>query len=141
MADDVVLLDTDVWSLLFTARRDRNPEVIVWRQLLLGRLPVIAAQTEAELRFGAEINNWGPARLAALQSQLVRTPTLPVTSAVIHAFVTVRSGCHRAGHSLSAKQHTGDAWVAATASAYDVPLLSGDGIFVGAPGIRLLTET
>jgi len=32
----------------------------------------------------------------------------------------------------------GDAWVAATAIAYDLPLLAGDGIFRGAPGLRLL---
>lgn len=141
MADDVVLIDTDVWSMVFTLRKDRSPDVLAWRRLLLGRLPVIAAQTEAELRFGAEMRNWGPDRLAALESQLLKTPTLPVTSAVIQAFVTVKAGCQRAGHALGAKLHTGDAWVAATASAYDLPLLSGDGIYVGAPGITLLTET
>lgn len=140
VADDVVLIDTDVWSMLFTLRNDRRPEVTLWRRLLVGRMVAIAAQTEAELRYGAEIANWGHRRVAALESQLLRTPTLPVTPAVISAYATVKSDCRRQGHAMHEKKHTGDAWIAATACAYTLPLLSGDGIYRGVPGLILLDQ-
>jgi len=41
---------------------------------------------------------------------------------------------------LHAKIHTADRWVAACAVAKGLPLLSGDGIYQGAPGVSLLTE-
>jgi hypothetical protein len=46
----------------------------------------------------------------------------------------------RAGHAIGQKLHDGDRWVAATAIRYGVPLVSHDGIFRGAPGLRLITE-
>lgn len=111
-----------------------------WRRLLLGRDVVVAAQTEAELRFGALKAGWQAERVAALEARLAKTPTLPVTADVIRSFAVVRAACVLIGHSLAAKEHTGDAWIAATSIAYELPLLSGDAVFKSVPGLRLLTE-
>ena len=140
MADDVVLLDTDVWSCVVLTPRDRDPRVATWRRLLLGKQVVISAQTEGEIRFGAISRRWGPARTASLDANFKRTATMPVTSETIQAFAALRAECKRLGHALADKQHMGDAWVAATAIAYDLPLLAGDAIYRGAPHVRLLEE-
>ncbi len=138
--NSVVLLDTDAWSHTFFMRRTVSAQGERWRRLLLGRDVVVAAQTEAELRFGALKAGWQAERVAALEARLAKTPTLPVTADVIRSFAVVRAACVLIGHSLAAKEHTGDAWIAATSIAYELPLLSGDGVFKSVPGLRLLTE-
>ena len=68
--DGLVLLDTDVWSHLFSDARRRHPEDARWRELLLGRTIAIATQTRAEVLAGAAIAKWGEPRTLALQAQL-----------------------------------------------------------------------
>ncbi len=138
MVDDLAVVDTDVYSRVILSARDRDPRVARWRRLLLGRQVLIAAQTEGELRFGALARDWGAPRKKALDAQLQRTPTLPVTADVIYAFANVRAGCKKIGQPLADKQHMGDAWIAATALAYGLPLLSGDAIYAGVEGLDLL---
>lgn len=138
MVDDVAVIDTDVYSKVVLTTRDREPRVAQWRRLLLGRHILVAAQTEGELRFGALARGWGAERVDALEAHLRRTPTLPVTRDVVLAFALVRAGCKRAGQPLADKHHMGDAWVASTALAYGLPLLSGDRIFAEVDGLELL---
>lgn len=138
MRDDVVVLDSDVLSLVVLTPRDREPRVPGWRRLLLGRRLVISAQSQSEIRYGALRRAWSAERMAGLESVLDRVPTLPVSDEVIRACARVRALCSGTGHPLAAKHHMGDAWVAATAMAFELPLLSGDDIFVGVPGLRRL---
>lgn len=140
MLDDVVLVDTDVWSCVVRTIRDRDPRVATWRRLLLGNQLVIAAQTEGELRYWGLSRQWGTERLAALEAHLARTPTVPVTTAVVKAFASIRATCKSRGKPLADKQHMGDAWVAATAVAYALPLLSGDAIYDGVEGLLMLSD-
>lgn len=76
--------------------------------------------------------------MAALGHHLSVTGTVyvdqPLTDACARLTATLRSQ----GHALQAKQHTGDRWIAATAIHHGIPLLSGDGIYAGAPGLALL---
>jgi predicted nucleic acid-binding protein len=51
----------------------------------------------------------------------------------------LRSRCQQAGHALGERLHDGDRWIAATAIRLDVPLVSHDQLFNGAPGLRLIT--
>lgn len=140
MRDDVVVLDSDVLSLVVLTPRDRDPRVAGWRRLLLGRRVTISAQTESEIRYGALRRGWSTERLSALDAALAGVPTLPVTADVIRACAALRARCSSSGHALAAKQHMGDAWVAATAVAFDLPLLSGDEIFAGVPDLRRLDD-
>ncbi|MFC6715104.1 PIN domain-containing protein [Branchiibius cervicis] len=140
MVDRLVLVDTDAFSKVVLRRRDSDPRSDGWRKLLTGWKLTIAAQSEAEMRYGALLAQWGEPRMAALAQTFRRVPTLPVTEDVITSFATIRVACHRAGHPLAAKAHMGDAWVAATAHAYDLPLLAGDQIYREVPGLLLLED-
>jgi hypothetical protein len=52
----------------------------------------------------------------------------------------LRAECRQIGHPLHQKQHLGDLWIAATAIRWQLPLVAHDAVFVGCPGIELLTE-
>lgn len=140
MADDAALVDTDVFSLVIVTPKDADPRVALWRRILIGKDIALAAQTAAELLFGARRSNWGSARLDQLRDHIDSRIVIPTTSAVCEAWAQLRSECLAEGHALGGDLHKSDAWVAATAIAYDLPLLSGDGIYRGAPRLRLLSE-
>ncbi|WP_448073837.1 hypothetical protein [Georgenia yuyongxinii] len=67
-----------------------------------------------------------------------QTPTIRADNQVIDAHAALFAECRQAGHALHAKEHTGGRWVAACAIAKSADLLAGDGIYQGAPGVRLL---
>lgn len=135
------LLDTDVWSGLFArSRRSVDPRAETWRGLLAGWGVLIATQTRAEVIAGLSIKDVGTARRERILAQLAGTSTVPVTEDVIVAYAALTAACKRAGHALHAKEHTGDRWIAATAIAVGVPLLSGDAILSGAPGLSILAD-
>lgn len=134
------LLDTDVWSGLFArSRRSEDPRAETWRGLLAGWGVLIATQTRAEVMAGLAVTDVGSARREKVQTQLAGTSTVPVTEAVVVAYADLTAACKHAGHALHAKQHTGDRWIAATAIAVGVPLLSGDAIYRNTPGLSVLT--
>ncbi|WP_163544362.1 PIN domain-containing protein [Occultella kanbiaonis] len=135
-------MDTDVWSVLFARLRGKpDPRTESWRRLLVGRGVVIATQTKAEVLAGLAIKDVGARRRESILSQLASTNQVPVTEDVVVAYADLTADCKRAGHALYAKQHTGDRWVAATAIAIGVPLLAGDGIYAGAPGLEILADS
>ena len=110
----------------------------MWRNLLRGKVIVVAVQTRAELLAGFHMSSWGSERLHNARSKLEASATIPVDDAVIEALVQLTVSARREGHGIQDKEHTGDRWIAATAIATSLPLLSGDGIFLGAPGLALL---
>jgi len=81
----------------------------------------------------------GDRRAALIRQALDELPCARVDFHVIDVFAKLTSECKKTGHALGEKIHTGDRWIAATAIAYDLHLLSGDGIFSGAPDLKLLT--
>jgi predicted nucleic acid-binding protein len=133
-----VLVDTDVWSVLFGNSKSRSPgQMASWKAQLAGSHVVIAAQTRAEVLAGARA--LGERRAGALLAVLDNTETVPVTEPVIQAYADLSYETRDTGHALHQKQHTGDRWIAATAIAYDMELLSGDGVFAATPGLKLLS--
>ncbi|MCL2594282.1 MAG: PIN domain-containing protein [Promicromonosporaceae bacterium] len=136
-----IVLDTDVWSGLFTrSPRKPDPRLGVWRRLIDGASTAIAMQTRAEVLAGLAYTDLGQQRRAAIRIQLDATPTIPVSEDVVIAFADLTAGCRMVGHALHAKTHTADRWIAATAIAVGYPLLAGDHIYSDAPGLRLLTS-
>jgi predicted nucleic acid-binding protein len=143
---DAVVLDTDVFSVLFIkSASGRLPagmaqQVQQWRDQLAGRLVVIATQTRAELLAWPLDRGWGEDRTRVLRTILDATPTIPVTENVIEAFARLSAACRASGHPLAQRAHTGDRWVAATAIAIGAPVLARDGIYRAAPHVELLGE-
>lgn len=129
-----VVVDTDAFSRLFVKRQPLRE----LRDRLIGRVPVVATQTKAELLAWPRLRSWGSPKARRLHQIIDSVPTVPVTDDVVHAYVDLLVGCTAQGHALGQKDHTGDRWIAATAIALDRPLFSLDGIFRNVPGLTLL---
>lgn len=142
MAPNVVI-DTDVYSALYTdperAER-RGLPVTTWLEALAGDRVLISFQTRAEVLAGLQIGNWGDTRREAALAKLDAVPTIPADREVIDSYAQLTALCRREGIGLHDKIHTADRWVVACAVAKGLPLLSGDGIYQGAPGLSLLME-
>lgn len=130
----VVVVDTDVFSHVYVAQK-RSPQRQELSDRLVGRLPVIATQTRAELLTWPRLRGWGGQRSAELTTVVASVRTIPVTDEVLAAYVTLTVDCLRSAHPLHQKVHTADRWIAATAIALGRPLMSLDGIYAGAPGL------
>lgn len=143
MAPKNVVLDTDVYSALYTdperAER-RGLPVTTWLEALAGDRVLISFQTRAEVLAGLRAGTWGDSRRQTALAKLDAAPTIPADHEVIDSYAELTALCRRAGHALHDKVHTADRWVAACAVAKGLPLLSGDGIYRGAPGLSLLME-
>jgi len=137
---DVVVLDTDAWSHLYTTRRREHPEVPLWRHLLTSRLVVIATQTRAEVLTRLMRHVMSPARERSIRAVLTATATAEVDEPVVQAYARLTAGARDHGHGIGGHSHTGDRWIAATAIALDAPLLAVDGIYRNAPGLTLLWQ-
>lgn len=136
--EDVVVLDTDVYSKLYVRYGATAAAKQALKDVLVGRAVAIAVQTRAELLIWPQVRRWAADRADRLREQLDNTPTVPVDERVIDAFVQITVDCRRRGHALGQKEHVADRWVAATAIAIRRPLLAGDGIYFDAPGLELL---
>lgn len=133
------LVDTDAFSLLFVRLGASDPRIARWLELLTGRRILISFQTRSEVLAGAMADGWGARRVIALRQILDRTPTVVVDNAVIDTHAELYAECRRLGHALHGKAHTGDRWVAACAITKSLPLLAGDGIYLGAPLLDLMS--
>ena len=79
----------------------------------------------------------GPRRTAEVERLIARAVVLWPDDDVVWAQARLRASCRAAGHALADKVHTADLWLAATAVTYDLPLLSGERVFVGVPDLTL----
>lgn len=134
----VVVVDTNVFGAFLTRRN--APLVDLYASHLVGRVIVLAAQTVAELRYGALLAKWGPSRRAALERRLARARVAPVDDELASEVARVRVACRRIGHALADDHHANDLWIAATALRYRLPLVAHDGVFRQVPGLDLRTE-
>ncbi len=136
--EDVVVLDTDVYSWLYVRHGATAAPKQALKDVLVGRSVAIAVQTRAELLIWPGVRGWSADRADRLREQLDNTPTVPVDERVIEAFVRMTVDCRRSGHALGQKEHVADRWIAATAIAIRRPLLTSDGIYLATPGLELL---
>lgn len=133
-----VVVDTMVVSWLLDDRP--NPLAERYRRLIGTEPVVLAFQTVMELRFGALRAGWGELRRRRLERRLAEFAVVQPDDALITTCAELRLRCQQAGHALGDKLHDGDRWIAATAIRLDLPLVSDDGIFTDAPGLRVITE-
>ena len=134
---DGVVVDTMVFSRLFA--QHPSPIAEQYRRVI-GRSPVLLAfQTVAELRFGALRADWGELRRRRLERRIAEVTVAQPDDNAITAWAQLRLDCQQTGHALADKIHDGDRWIAAIAKRLDLPLVSDDGIFKGAPGIIVLS--
>lgn len=135
---EAVVIDTDVYSVLFTRRRRDEARRHEWATRLTGSRVVISFQARAEVLAGALAAGWGDRTLRDLRRQLDDVPTVHESLAVTDNYATLTAACKNAGHPLHGKVHTGDRWIAACAITLGLKLFAGDKIYASAPGLSLL---
>ena len=112
---DIVVVDTNVVSFLFKG----DTRASLYGRHLDGRLQMIAAQTRAELERWTLFHNWGNRRRVALREYLRDFVFVSADEDVCLHWAAVKNNAQRIGRPVSCE----DAGIAATALAYDVPLV------------------
>jgi predicted nucleic acid-binding protein len=110
---------------LFIAQEQHRP--------LAGRPPVI---TVGELRLGVLAAEDGSVRAQRLRtlSRAEALDPLPVDGEVAHAWARLRLSLRAAGRRMPLN----DSWIAATAMALDIPVVSQDNDYDDVPGVMVL---
>jgi predicted nucleic acid-binding protein len=129
-----LLVDTDVISFRF--RQDTRSTL--YRPHLEGRVLAVSFVTVAELEQWARTRNWGPARQAELAAHITDFTLLHSNRDLCRWWAAVSVEARRAGRPIQAS----DAWIAATALLYDMPLVTHNPHdFAGVAGLEVITET
>jgi predicted nucleic acid-binding protein len=115
---DVILLDTNVISFLLKG----DSRAQSYAPHLQGRRLVLSFMTVAELFQWAAVRNWGQHRINQLEMRLQSYVILPFDIALCRLWGKVRARCRAAGRPISPQ----DAWIAATALQYHLPLVTHD---------------
>src|SRR5712692_10797518 len=110
------VLDTDVVSFLF--KRDTRAEG--YRKHLTGKLLVISFMTLAELDRWALERNWGEARRRQMEEHLGNFVVHPFDRALCLKWAEASHSARRKGRPIQCA----DAWIAATALSYGIPLIT-----------------
>jgi tRNA(fMet)-specific endonuclease VapC len=131
-----LLVDTGVFSAALSRKRRPEFEPLVAR--LPGNQLNLAAQSVAELRYGALLAGWGGARAQRLERAIETVNVIPVSDALLSAVARFRFACRTVGHPLSNPVHHEDLWIAATAVHIGATLVTADGVFNEAPGLSIL---
>lgn len=110
-----LLVDTDVLSFVAWEK----PEAKAFEPLLVGRLPFVSFVTVGEMYFGAAKANWGEQRISKMETILGRYTVIPGTSDVAKRYGDVRKA-------FDQQVGTNDMWIAATALAHDLPIITNN---------------
>jgi tRNA(fMet)-specific endonuclease VapC len=113
---DVVLLDTNIVSFLLKG----DSRAGAYAPHLQGRILAISFMTVAELFQWAAVHNWGARRTNQLEASLRNYIVLPFDIALCRLWGEVRARCRAVGHPISPQ----DAWIAATALRYHLPIIT-----------------
>lgn len=121
-----VLLDTTVATLLHPKKK-QDALRSQYETHMKGQILAVSFQTVAELWSWAEENNWGSRRRVGLERFIRRFLIIPYDPELAKKWAQVSAHCKRIGRRLEA----GDAWIAATAVRFRIPLLTHDRDHVG----------
>lgn len=126
-----LLLDTNIVSYL--ERKDRR--AAPYRRHIEGRTLAISFATVGELFEGAFLDGWGERRIDRLEDMLKGYLIMPYSPRVSRQWGGVRAA--RRHRPISEN----DAWIAATAIAYDCALVTHNARdFTDVPGLAVITE-
>jgi tRNA(fMet)-specific endonuclease VapC len=133
MPEPGCVVDTDVVSYLF--RNDTRAEQ--FRPHITGRILAVSFMTVAELDRWALQRNWGSARRERMTDFLSRFVIVLVDRALCRTWAAVGDQARRNGRPIQ----VADAWIAATAIALNVPLLTHNrSDYAGVDDIDLLPQ-
>lgn len=128
---EVVLLDTDVFSYLWTGRPEAGP----YRLLVEGRYAALSFTSVGEAHYGAIKRGWGERRRAQLHAALDLELVLPYDRQLAATWAQIRVDSEGRGRAMGVN----DCWIAATAVHYGVPLITNNRAdFDHVPQVQLL---
>ena len=128
-----VVVDTCVVSFIF--KEDSRAEL--YRPHLHGNLLVISFMTLAELYRWPLEANWGEAKHERLEAYLRGYVVYPSNRALCREWAETADEAKRNGRPI----HESDAWIAATALLYDIPLITNNRRhFEGIEDLKLVSE-
>lgn len=129
----MVLLDTNIVSYLFKG----DTRAIAYSSHLLHQELAISMMTVAELFQWTGMRNWGGARIAELEALLQSYTILPDDMETCRQWAEVRVERYKLGHPIAPQ----DAWIAATALRYRLPLITHNpNDFQKISGLSVITE-
>ncbi len=127
-----VLLDTDVFSFFFKS----DSRATAYTPLLQGQHLALSFMTVAELYQWTHVRKWGAKRVSHLERALTAYAILPSDDAMCRLWAQIRSERQSSGRPISHQ----DAWVAATALRYNIPLVTHNvNDFTGITGLDVRT--
>jgi predicted nucleic acid-binding protein len=125
-------------SALISSRR-RPGEGNPFEELIADRRVVVSFATVTELRYGSINGRWGELRRRSLERNLRTFIVVQPDDKLMWLCADFRSECERSGHPLGQKIHESDRWIAVTAIAGELDLVSDDKVFRSVPGLSLLS--
>ena len=129
---NAAVVDTDVVSMLFKG----DTRALAYRSHITGRLLGISFMTLAELERWSLEREWGQRRKQELAQHLTRYVVLPVNRELCGKWAEVSFAAKRKGRPIQ----TADAWIAASALYYEVPLITNNrGDYSAVDGLVLLS--
>lgn len=128
-----LVLDTNIVSYLFK----RTKEAALYLPHIAGKAQLISFQTVAELDYGIHKANWGINRIEQLEAYLTRFTVVPHTRSLSQSWAEAKNLAQLNGRRIEAA----DAWVAAAALEYGVPLVTHNPKdFLGVTSLQVITE-
>lgn len=128
---NIVLVDTDVVSFLF--KGDTRAEL--YREHLRRKRPAVSFMTMAELNLWTLKRNWAEKRKAQLSHFLLSYAVFPYNQDLCQIWAQVTNQSQRKGMPIEC----GDAWIAATAILYNLPLATYNvKDYAGVDGLEIL---
>jgi predicted nucleic acid-binding protein len=134
MADPLVLVDTDVFIWLTRGKA----KAADYAPLVAKKRIVLSFATVAELWLGAETAGYNAASRHRLEADIGGTVVVTPDNDLTHEWARLRAEARRMGHALGQPGQQHDAWIAATARLYKLPLVTDDGHFDGFPGLTII---
>ena len=131
---EYVLVDTDVISYIF--KEDTRGDF--YEHHLENKLGIVSFMTIAELDSWATIHNWGDRKRNELELFLSNYTVIESDRELCRSWAAVHFQARRGGRKIE----TSDAWIAATALLYQIPLVSHNRKhFDWIKGLQLISES
>ncbi len=128
-----IVVDTDVVSFLFK----NHPIGLRYDPELTGRVALISFMTVAEVERWAIQYRWGQHRLHWLRLYLNRFTVVPSSPDLCRKWAEAMATAQAAGRRIECA----DAWIAATALLYNVPLVTHNrNDYLGVPDLTLISH-